>query len=721
MNKQTLGLVLVCGLSAAACGTTTTKKTTTMQQPTAAPERRNPLTQPSALYLSAPPFDQVRIDDFRPAYEAGMREQLAEVRAIADDKSPPTFDNTIVAMEKSGAMLDRVNKVFGHLAATQKNAAMQQIETEMSPKLAAFHDKISLDAPLFARIQALYDKRASLGLDPISVRLIERYHLDFVRSGAMLSDADKKTLSALNEEESKLMTSFDEHLLKETNASALVVDKVAELDGLSPADVDAAASAAKARKLEGKWVIPLINTTEQPLLKSLTNRAVRERLFRASVTRCSHGGENDTRAIITRLAQLRAQRAKLLGFPDFASFTLADQMAKTPDAAGKLLDQLAKGAVARAKQEVADMQAVVDKAHGGFKIQPWDWAFYSEKVRKAKYDLDEAEQRPFFELDHVLKDGVFFAAHELYGVSFKQRTDLPVYDPNVRVFEVLDADGSTVGLIYTDYFARESKRGGAWMESLVDQSDLIGSKPVVVNCLNIAKPAPGAPVLLTFDEVTTMFHEFGHALHGLFSKSRYPYFSGTRTPRDFVEFPSQFNENWALELRVLASYAKQHDTGAPMPAALVAKIKKSTTFNEGFATLESTAGALLDLDWHSLPPTAALQDAEKFEAASLHKHGVDLPQVPPRYHSAYFTHVWSGGYSAGYYAYMWTAVLASDAYAWFDEHGGMTAANGKAFREAILSRGGTVDAHDLYLAFRGHEPSVEPLMKKRGLVAGKQR
>ncbi len=721
MTKQTLGLLLTAGVGLAACSHTATKKTTMMEQPAPAPVHANPFAQPSALYLQAPPFDRIRLDDYLPAFTDGMRAQLTEIRAIADDKSPPTFENTIVAMERAGAALNRVSKIFFHMSGAKTSPALQKIETDVAPKLAAFKDTIMLDAPLFARIQTLYDRRTTLGLDPVSVRLIERYQLDFVRAGAKLSDADKTSLRALNEEESKLTTAFGEHLLKETNAAAVVVDKVEELDGLSPADIDAAASAAKARNLAGKWVLPLINTTEQQPLKSLTNRALRERLFRASVGRGSHGGDHDTRAFVTRLAQLRAQRAKLLGFPDFASYTLADQMAKSPVAAGKLLDKLAKGAVSRAKQEVADMQQLVDKAHGGFKIEPWDWSFYSEKVRKAKYDLDEAEQRPYFELDHVLKDGVFFAAQQLYGVHFKERKDLPVYEPDVRVFEVLDADDSTVGLIYTDYFARESKRGGAWMESLVDQTDLLGQKPVVVNVLNIAKPGPGVPVLLTFDEVTTMFHEFGHALHGLFSKVKYPYMSGTNTPRDFVEFPSQFNENWALEPRVLASYAKQHETGAPMPKALVAKIKKSSTFNEGYKTLEATADALLDLDWHSLPATAALQDVEKFEAASLKKHGVDLPQVPPRYHTAYFSHIWPGGYAAGYYAYMWTAVLAADAFAWFGEHGGMTAENGKRFRDAVLSRGGTVDAHDLYLAFRGHEPAVEPLMTKRGLVADRSK
>jgi peptidyl-dipeptidase Dcp len=419
--------------------------------------------------------------------------------------------------------------------------------------------------------------------------------------------------------------------------------------------------------------------------------------------------------VVARLAQLRAQRAGLLGFPNAATFVLDDQMAKTPKAALALLSKVGPRAVKRAKAELADMQKLVDKQKGGFKVQPWDWDFYAEQVRKEKYALDEAQVRPYLQLDRVLKDGVFFAAHELYGLSFKQRTDLPVYHPDVQVFEVFDGAGSTVGIIYMDYYARESKRGGAWMNSFVDQSDLLGFKPVVVNTLNIPKPAAGTPALLTFDEVTTMFHEFGHGLHGLLSTVKYPYMSGTNTPRDFVEFPSQFNENWSLEPHVFANYAKHHETGAVMPDELVAKVKKAGTFNQGYATLEALESALLDLEWHALAPDAPLQDPVKFEAAALKKHKVDLAAVPPRYHTTYFSHVWGGGYAAGYYAYMWTAVLGADAYEWFVEHKGMTPANGKTFRDAILSRGGTVDAHDLYKQFRGKEPSVDALLKKRGL------
>ena len=723
MSIKPLTLMIAASFTLAACSTSPSPPAMTATDAPPAPTATaavNPFFAPSTLYLQAPPWDLIKDSDYQPAIEEGMRQQKAEIRAIADNPEAPTFDNTIVAMERTGLLLSRARRAFNVATGTNTNEYIQKVQSDLAPVLAKHYDSITLDPALFARIHSLYETRESLGLDPVSKRLLERYHLDFVRAGAQLSEADKTKLRALNEEESKLTTLFSEHLLKETNASALVIDNLAELDGLSKEEIDAAASAAKAKGMEGKWLIPLINTTGQPKEASLKNRAVRERLYRASVSRGSHGGEFDNRDIIARLAKLRATKAQLLGFPSYADYVLDDQMAKNPQAAMKLLSQVGAAAVTRAKSEIADMQAVIDREHGGFKLQPWDWAFYAEKVRKEKYDLDEAQVKPYFELDHVLKDGVFFAAHQMYGVSFKQRTDIPAYNPDTRVWEVFDADGSTIGLIYTDYFARESKQGGAWMDGFVDQSDLFGTKPVVYNELNITKPAAGQPVLLTFDEVTTMFHEFGHGLHGLFSKVRFPYMSGTNTPRDFVEFPSQFNENWALEPTVLANYAKHYQTGASMPADLVAKIKKSSTFNQGFGTLEYTEAALVDMEWNALPASAPLQDPIAFEAAALKKHHVDLPQVPPRYHSTYFSHIWPGGYAAGYYAYLWTAVLGADSFAWFNEHGGMTAANGKLYREGILSRGGTMDAHQLYLNFRGHEPGVEPLLQQRGLISVKK-
>ena len=675
----------------------------------------NPFTTASKLYLEAPAFDQIRESDYMPSMLEGIRSENEEVKKIAESPDAPTFENTVVAMEKTGDLLGRTLKVFFNLSQSLDDETMEKIKAEIAPQLAKHSDDIHLDPKLFARIDTLYKQRTKLGLDPVSLRLLERYHLDFVRAGAQLKEADQKTLRALNEEESTLTTKYSELQIKEMNAGAIVIDSVNDLDGLSPADLAAAAEAAKARKLDGKWVLPLINTTGQPSLSSLTNRAVREKIYRASVARGHQSNDNNVTKVISRLAQLRAQRAKLLGFSSYATFTLDDQMAKTPQAALKLTSQVAAAAVKRAKAEAADLQKMIDSQNGGFKLEPWDWDYYSEQVRTAKYALDDKQIRPYFELDHVLKDGVFFAANKLYGLTFKQRTDLPVYHPDVRIWEVFDADGSTVGLLYTDYFARESKHGGAWMDSFVDQSDLRGRKPVVVNVLNIPKPAAGQPALLTFDEVTTMFHEFGHGLHGLFSKVKYPYMSGTNTPRDFVEFPSQFNENWALEPSVLASYAKHYQTGAPMPADLVEKIKKASTFNEGFSTLEALSAALVDLEWHALPATAKLQDTETFEAAALKKYKVAFAPVPPRYHTTYFSHIWGGGYAAGYYAYLWTAVLGADAFQWFVENGGMTAANGKKFRDAILSRGGTVDAHKLYLDFRGKEPSPAGLIKKRGL------
>ncbi|MBS1122413.1 MAG: hypothetical protein H6Q90_4641 [Deltaproteobacteria bacterium] len=729
MKTRALSLVL---LLVAACGGKSTAPVTqpapgddsTPAPPASAPApapttppapHANPFATASKLYLEAPPFDQIQESDYLPSMLEGIRLENEEIKKIAESPDAPTFENTVVAMEKTGDLLARTSKVFFNLAQSLDDENMEKIKAEIAPQLAKHADDIHLDPKLFARIDTLYKQRTKLGLDPVSLRLLERYHLDFVRAGAQLKEVDQKTLRALNEEESTLTTKYSELQIKEMNAGAIVVDDVKALDGLSPADIAAAAEAAKARKLDGKWVLPLINTTGQPSLSSLTNRAQREKIYRGSIARGHQSNDSNVTKIIPRLAQLRAQRAKLLGFSSYAAFTLDDQMAKTPQAALQLTSRVAAAAVKRAKAEAADLQKMIDSQKGGFKLAPWDWDYYSEQVRTAKYALDDKQIRPYFELDHVLKDGVFFAANKLYGVTFKQRTDLPVYHPDVRVWEVFDADGSTIGLIYTDYYARESKHGGAWMDSFVDQSDLRGRKPVVVNVLNVPKPSAGQPALLTFDEVTTMFHEFGHGLHGLFSKVKYPYMSGTNTPRDFVEFPSQFNENWALEPSVLASYAKHYQTGAPMPADLVEKIKKAATFNEGFATLEALSAALVDLEWHALPATAKLQDTETFEAAARKKHKVDFAPVPPRYHTTYFSHIWGGGYAAGYYAYLWTAVLGADAFQWFVENGGMTAANGKKFRDAILSRGGTVDAHKLYLDFRGREPSPAGLVKKRGL------
>ena len=675
----------------------------------------NPLLTASPLPFEAPPFDRIRNADYQPAIEEGMRQHRAEVEAIANQSAPPTFDNTIVAMERSGAPLTRATKTFFNIVAANTNDTLQRVQTEEAPRLAAHSDAIFLNHALYRRVEAVYDRRTSLGLTPEQLYLVERYHQDFVRAGANLSAADQQRVRALNTEESNLTTAFQNKLLAATKAGALVVDDVHELDGLSAGEIAAAADAARQRGMPGKWVIPLQNTTQQPLQAVLKNRALRERLFVASTTRAEHGDSNDTRAIVTRLAQLRAEKARLLGYPSYAAYKLADQGAKTPERATGLLSQLATPATAKARGEAAEMQALIDRQGGGFRLQPWDWQYYSEQVRKARYDLDQSQLRPYFELNNVLQNGVFYAATQMYGITFRERHDLAVYQPDVRVFEVFDTDGSPLALWYCDYFKRDNKNGGAWMDTFVEQSALRGTKPVVYNVANFQKPAPGQPALLTSDDVRTMFHEFGHALHGMFSHVTYPTFAGANTPRDFVEFPSQFNEHWALEPRVFAHYATHYQTGAPMPPALVERLRAARTFNQGFATTEYLAASLLDLAWHSLPADAPRQDVGPFEQDALRRFGVAMPDVPPRYRTPYFAHIWGGGYSAGYYAYMWSEVLDDDAYAWFMAHGGMTRANGQRFRDMILSRGGTTEAAAMYRAFTGHDPRIEPLMEERGL------
>jgi len=681
----------------------------------AAATRANPLLKASTLQFQAPHFDKLQDTDYQPAIEEGMRQQLAEVKAIVDNEEAPTFANTIEAMERSGTLLTRSAQIFFALTASNTNETLQKSQGELAPKLAAHGDAIALDPKLFARVKAVYEQRDAAKLDAESRRLVERYYRNFQRAGALLNDADKTRLRALNEEESKLTTSFSNQLLKDGNDSAIVVSDKAELDGLGEGEIQAAAEAAKVRKLEGKWVLPLQNTSGQPVLASLKNRALRERVMKASLERGNRGNANDTKAIVQRMAELRAERGKIMGFKDYASFVLDDQMAKTPETVTKLLSGLAPAAVANAKAEAAKMQAIVDQQKGGFQVASWDWAPYAEQVRKADYDLDDAALKPYFELDRVLKDGVFYAAHELYGLSFKPRKDIPTYGPDVSVYEVLNADGSTLAIWYGDFYARASKRGGAWCSTFVDQSTLLGHKPVVFNVANYVKPAPGQPTLLTQDEVATLFHEFGHALHAMFSNVKYPLFSGTSTPRDFVEYPSQVNENWAMDPAVLPNYAKHYKTGEPMPAALAEKIRKSATFNQGQATTEYLASALLDLEWHMIPPGTPKQDVMKFEQAALKKYGLDYAVVPPRYRTTYFAHVWGGGYSAGYYSYLWSEILDADTFEWFKENGGLTRENGQRFRDLVLSRGGTEEAMKLYTNFRGREPIVDPLLVRRGL------
>ncbi|WP_309919362.1 peptidyl-dipeptidase Dcp [Xanthomonas sp. 1678] len=680
-----------------------------------APAAANPLLSASTLPFQAPPFDKIKDADYLPAFEEGMKQHLAEIRTIADNAEPATFANTIEAMERSGETLNRVNRIFFGLVQADTNDERQKIQEAVAPKLAEHQDEISLDPKLFARIKAIYDQRDTLNLEPEQKRLVERDYEEFVRAGAQLSDADKATLRKLNVEETTLATQFHTKLVAATAAGAVVVDDKAKLDGLSEGDIASAAQDATARKLDGKYLLALQNTTQQPVLASLKDRELRTQVMAASQSRAEKGDANDTRQTIQRLAQLRAQKAKLLGFDSYAAYSLGDQMAKTPAAALKLLTDTVPAATAKARSEIAEMQKVIDAQNGGFKLAASDWDFYAEQVRKAKYDLDESQIKPYFEMDNVLKNGVFYAATELYGITFKERTDIPTYHPDMKVYEVFDQDGTSMALFYTDYYKRDSKSGGAWMDVFVEQDGLTGAKPVVYNVCNFTKPAPGQPALLSFDDVTTMFHEFGHALHGMFSKVKYPSIAGTSTSRDFVEFPSQFNEHWASDPKVFAHYAKHYQTGAAMPAELVEKIKKARTFNQGYATTEYLSAALLDLAWHTQPADAPLQDVDKFEADALKKFKVDVAEVPPRYRTTYFDHIWGGGYSAGYYAYFWSEVLDDDAFEWFKENGGLSRKNGDVFRAKILSRGNTVDLATLYRDFRGKDPSVEPLLESRGL------
>ena len=679
----------------------------------------NPFYKPSTLPFGAPEFDKIKDADYEPALLAGMAEQMREVRAIADSPEPPTFENTLVALEKSGELLDRTQAAMSALAGAYTNPAIEKIQQTMAPKFAAHEDAIYLDGKLFARVKAVYDAnsgpRRGTALTQESMRLLEVEYRHFVHAGANLSPADKEKLKTINAEESTLSNGFSRKLLAATKAGGYVTTDKAALAGMTDAQIASAATAARARGVEG-YVLPLQNTTQQPALTELSVRATRQALFDDSWTRAEKGGDNDTRATIARLAQVRAEKGKLLGFPTYAAWKLDNQMAKTPEAAIKFMDALVPAATARAGRERADIQAVVDQQKGGFKVTAADWDFYAEQVRKAKYDLDEAALRPYFEIDNVLQNGVFYAANQLYGITFKERHDIPVYAPDVRVFEVFNADGSHLALFYCDYWKRDNKRGGAWMSSFVRQSKLKGTSPVVYNVANFSKPAEGQPALITFSDVTTMFHEFGHALHGMFANTEYPGLSGTNVPRDFVEFPSQFNEHWSLDPKVFAHYAKNYKTGAPMPDELAAKLKKAATFNQGYALTELLAAAETDMQWHTLPAGTPVADPDSFEKAALEKKGLLVDAVPPRYRSSYFSHIWGGGYSAGYYAYLWSEMLDDAAYQWFVDHGGLTRANGERFRALVLSRGNTEDLNTMYDQWLGGEPKIGPMLKQRGLV-----
>jgi peptidyl-dipeptidase Dcp len=678
----------------------------------------NPFFAESPLPLHYPPFDRIDDSHFAPAFDAGMAAQLQEVEAIASSSDAPTLENTIVALERSGQLLDRARTVFFALVGADTNDTRDELRAEYSARFAAHEDAVHLDSRLFARIDAVYRQRATLGLDPESLRLVERYHEDFVRAGANLSEADKQKLKELNAALATLATKFSQNVLDEVNDSAVAFGSVADLEGLTLAQITAAANEAKSRGLEGQYIITLLNTTGQPAEAELTRRASRERVHRASVARGSRGGEYDNRQIVSDIVRLRAERAQLLGYANHAAYVLETETARTPAAVNDMLGKLAPAAVANARREGAKLQAMIDAEGGSFELAAWDWAYYTEKVRVAEYAFDESQLKPYLELRNVLEKGVFFAANRLYGLTFVRRDDLPVYHRDVTVYEVLEADGTRLAFFITDMYARSSKRGGAWMNSYVSQSELTGYEPVVANHLNIPKPPAGEPTLLTWDEVRTAFHEFGHALHGMFSNVKYPYFSGTCVPRDFVEFPSQFNEMWADWPAVLENYAKHYETGEPMPRELLDKVIAASKFNQGFATTEYLAAALVDQRWHQLSrddvPGAA--DVTQFEADALRADGIDYAPVPPRYRTPYFSHI-MGGYAAGYYSYVWSEVLDANAEEWFRAHGGLTRENGEHFRNTVLSRGGSEEAMTLYRAFAGADPKVEPLLEKRGLTA----
>lgn len=675
---------------------------------------QNAFFAPSTLPFGAPAFNRIAEDDYVPALEAGMAGQQAEVAAIAAQTAPPDFENTIAALERTGVLLTRVASVFFCLASAHTNERLQAIQQEMAPKLSAHSDAIYLDAALFGRVRTVYEGRKDVGLDGESMRLLEETHEHFVRAGALLSDEEKKRLKALNAEQAMLQAGFMKKLLAAARDGALRVEKEGALAGLSSEQIAGAAAAAKARGVEG-YLLNLQNTTQQPMFAGLHDRETRRALWQNSLTRNEQGDANDTRSDVARLAQLRAERAKLLGHANYAVWKLTNQMARTPESAMAFLDRLVPAAQNSVAAEAAQIEQWMRQQGADHPLEPWDWNFYAEQLRKAKFDLNEDEVRPYFELKSVFEKGVLFAASELYGIRFVVRTDLPVWHPDVTTYEIFDDDGSHLALLYTDFFKRDSKRGGAWMNSLVEQSKLLDTQPIICNVCNYTKPAEGEPALLSSDEVDTLFHEFGHALHGMFSDVMYPSLAGTAVARDFVEFPSQFNEHWASDPMVFANYARHWETGEPMPAELEAKLRRTKNFNGGHSLAEVLAAAEMDLQWHMLMPDAPLQDAPAFEAAALRRKGVDFPAIPPRYRSSYFSHIFGGGYSAGYYAYLWAEMLDSDAYAWFEEHGGLSRQNGDRLRRMVLSRGNTADPAELYRAWRGDDPAIGPMLKGRGL------
>jgi len=732
MNKSA-PLLLTMGLSLglAACGQSDTSQSKTEPSATAINDVKemakdtvtnvdsgtNPFYQDSSLYMQFPAFDKISNSDYAPAFKKGMAENLVEINAIANNPEPATFENTMLAMEKGGQILSRVSSVFFALSSANTNDDIKALRSDIAPKLSAHSDEILLNPKLFNRVKTIYEQLPTLKLDAESQRLVKERYKDFIGAGAQLSDQDKETLKALNRELATLTTQFSQNVLEEVNSKAIVVDDVSELAGLSDTQIASAAQAAKARNLEGKYVLPLLNTSQQPSMSSLENRKLRERILNVSQGRGSSGGDYDNRELVSKVFKLRAERAQLLGYANHAAYQLVSQTAKTTDAVNQRLSTLAPAAVANANKEAADLQAIISKQGGDFDLAAWDWDFYTEKLRAERYNFDASQLKPYLEMENVLVNGVFYAAEQVFGLTFKERPDLPTYHPDVKVWEVFDADGTTLALFVQDFYARESKRGGAWMNAYVSQSRLMGTKPVVANHLNVPKPPQGEPTLLTWDEVTTMFHEFGHALHGMFSDVNYPSFSGTSVPRDFVEYPSQVNEMWADWPEVLSNYAKHYKTGEAMPRELLDKVFASSKFNQGYATTEYLAASLLDQAWHQLTPeqVPAADEVLDFETKALEKAGVQLSQVPPRYRTNYFSHI-LGGYSAGYYSYIWSEVLDADSVEWFKENGGMKRENGDHFRKTLLSRGGSEDAMTIFKTFRGAEPNIQPLLERKGLT-----
>ncbi|CAM6837155.1 peptidyl-dipeptidase Dcp [Enterobacter hormaechei] len=673
----------------------------------------NPFFEISLLPYQAPRFDAINDSHYRPAFDEAMCLKRADIDAIIAQRAAPDFDNTVLALEKSGAMLSRVSSVFFAMTSAHTNDYLQALDEQFSTELAGLANDIWLNDTLFARVEAVWQDREAL--DAESRRLTEETYQHFVLAGARLNADEKAELKSLNTEAATLTSQFNQRLLAANKAGGLVVDDVRQLDGLSAEEMAAAAHAAAEKGLKERWLIPLLNTTQQPALAALALRETRKKLFSAGWERTQKGDENDTRELIRRLTALRARQAQLLGFDNYASWSIADQMAKTPEAALEFMRGIVPAARGRAALEQADIQKVIDDEQGGFTVLAWDWAFYAERVRSAKYALDESQIKPYFALNTVLEDGVFWTATQLFGIRFVERFDIPVYHPDVRVWEIFDHTGEGMALFYGDFFARDSKAGGAWMGNFVEQSYEFAARPVIYNVCNYQKPANGQTALIFWDDVITLFHEFGHTLHGLFASQRYATLSGTNTPRDFVEFPSQINEHWASHPQVFAHFARHYQTGEPMPDALREKMLNATQFNKGYDMTELLSAALLDMNWHGIQEP--VEDVEAFEAAALKKEGLDLPAVPPRYRSSYFAHIFGGGYAAGYYAYLWTQMLADDGYQWFVEQGGLTRENGQTFREAILSRGNSTDLAELYRNWRGHDPKIEPMLENRGLSA----